>query len=376
MRITPPSRRYHELDAMRGIAAVVVMFHHFYIMFYRQGLAHSWISTLIYPLVAGHESVMLFFMLSGFVLSLPLLNGKAQSYPIYLLRRTLRIYGPYLAALALAIVGCAFFHGRLTGLGGPEPWPEHVSLSAVGQAVMFLGDRNDAIYDPAFWSLVQEMRISIIFPLLFLLTRILSLRTTFLMVGMCTVLGVQQPGSVLVRMFGSVVTVEYAGMFVLGILLATHIGVLSDLYRRLGGVQRVLIATVSLCLYYGVHSWTGGLWHLGDMPVAIGAGGLMVIALNSPHVRSILLHGSLGFMGRISYSLYLVHGTVLFALVALLRYRVSPPTLFLIFVPTVILLSWGFYLCVEAPFTRLSQKAGKLDVASLGLQRVEVGATN
>ena len=55
---------------------------------------------------------MLFFLLSGFVLSVPYLRGKGQAYPVYLIRRILRIYAPYLAALALAVAGAPPGMGR------------------------------------------------------------------------------------------------------------------------------------------------------------------------------------------------------------------------------------------------------------------------
>jgi len=51
--------------------------------------------------------VNLFFLLSAFVLALPYLKGDGLEYPAYLARRVIRIYGPYLFALALAVAGNA-----------------------------------------------------------------------------------------------------------------------------------------------------------------------------------------------------------------------------------------------------------------------------
>ena len=45
----------------------------------------------------GPEAVILFFVLSGFVLSLPAVNGRPQTYPTFITRRIFRIYVPYLA---------------------------------------------------------------------------------------------------------------------------------------------------------------------------------------------------------------------------------------------------------------------------------------
>src|SRR5665213_3578455 len=173
-------RRFHELDAMRGLAAVVVLGNHFRNMFYPTVLfAHGWQSVFLYPLVSGRESVMFFFLLSGFVLSLPFLRGKRQPYSIFLRRRILRIYGPYLGALVLALIGCALWHNRpgSTGWRGAT-WSNQVDLRSVLQHVLFIGNYNYERYNTAFWSLVYEMRISIIFPLLFVVANRLKARYT------------------------------------------------------------------------------------------------------------------------------------------------------------------------------------------------------
>jgi peptidoglycan/LPS O-acetylase OafA/YrhL len=103
----------------------------------------------------------------------------------------------------------------------------------------------------------------------------------------------------------------------------------------------------------------GGMWwHLGDTPVSIGAAGFIVFGLNSSRVKALLNASAIRFLGKISYSLYLVHMTVLCALAALLSHRLSHGGLLLVYLTTSILLSWGFYLTVEWPFMKLSRQAG------------------
>ncbi|OJV41506.1 MAG: hypothetical protein BGO25_17600 [Acidobacteriales bacterium 59-55] len=155
---------------MRGIAALVVLFHHYTHMFYPSLLTGTGVAAVILsPFISGHESVIYFFLLSGFVLSLPFLRGKNRPYPIFVRRRVLRIYGPYLAALALALAGCSLWHSQL-GVSGwrAGTWSAPVDLHSVIQHLLFIGDYNYNRYNTAFWSLVYEMRISLIFPLLFL----------------------------------------------------------------------------------------------------------------------------------------------------------------------------------------------------------------
>lgn len=350
-------RRFHELDAMRGLAAVVVLGNHFRNMFYPTAtFAHGWQSVFLYPLVSGRESVMFFFLLSGFVLSLPFLRGKTQPYWIFLRRRVLRIYGPYLGALALALIGCAIWHSRLgsTGWRGAT-WSRQVDLKSVLQHVLFIGNYNYERYNTAFWSLVYEMRISIIFPLLFVVANKLKARYTLLIVAACTLVGVHA----VQHQF--LITFEYVGVFLIGVLLAKNLDMLNGLYRRQGTVQHILLALLSLLFYFGGHriASAGPLWHLGDMPVVLGAVGLLILGLNSVKTSRALNSVIPTFLGRISYSLYLVHGTVLFAMAAALQNKVSPPVFFLIYFPTAILLSWGFYVAVEEPFMVMSRNAGR-----------------
>jgi len=351
------SPRFHELDSMRGIAAGVVLIHHFTHMFYPGVLtATGLLSIIFYPLVAGHESVMYFFLLSGFVLSLPLVRGKRQHYATFLARRTLRIYGPYLGALILSLAGCALWHNQLGATGwAAGTWSSSVSARSVLWHVLFLGDYNYSRYNTAFWSLVYEMRISIIFPILFLAVAWLRARYTLLLITVFTAVGVHN------GIHKLLITFEYAGVFILGALIAKHLDKINPCYRLLGSKRKILLAITSCVLYLGGHRITaiGPLWHLGDMPVVLGAAGFLIIGLNSISAARALNSGVPSFLGRISYSLYLVHGTVLFAMAATLGDKISHPAFLAIYIPTAVLISWGFYAFVEKPFIYLSKSIGR-----------------
>ena len=155
---------------MRGLAALVVVIHHIKLIFYKRTCTAGLPWFLLHPLVADHQSVMFFFLLGGFVLTLPMIRDKKQSYSVFIQKRFLRIYGPYFAALALAVAGCSMWHGQF----GTRVWAQPVSWPSVLNSVLFLGNYDYARFNIAFWSLVYEMRISIIFPLLYVLTLRLS----------------------------------------------------------------------------------------------------------------------------------------------------------------------------------------------------------
>src|SRR2546430_11607225 len=60
-----PTRRLQELDSLRGVASLTVVWHH-WIWIFRDAV----VPWYILPFVSGREAVILFFVISGFVLSL------------------------------------------------------------------------------------------------------------------------------------------------------------------------------------------------------------------------------------------------------------------------------------------------------------------
>ncbi|MCB9988463.1 MAG: acyltransferase family protein [Rhodospirillales bacterium] len=77
--VQPKSQRFHGLDSLRGIAALVVVFNHFYGVIPALASSENWLFsyTPLHTLIAGRQAVIIFFVLSGFVLSLPYVQGRA-----------------------------------------------------------------------------------------------------------------------------------------------------------------------------------------------------------------------------------------------------------------------------------------------------------
>jgi peptidoglycan/LPS O-acetylase OafA/YrhL len=339
-----------------------VVFHHFRIMALGEAKGPRWL-TLFNPLTTGHEAVMLFFLLSGFVLSLPYLRGRGQGYPIYLLRRILRIYAPYLFALALAVGGAAIWHSGLDRSGwSHETWSEPVSGRLVLEHVLMIGNYNWEQFNTAFWSLVVEMRVSIVFPLLFLMVHRLRVRTAlllFLVISSAAVLGEQYAFA----SERSLDSVKYGAVFICGIVLAGNFERVSAWFRGVRGAWRWAFALVSFVIYcWGHHiaSEVPRQFGLDLWLITLGAAGFMVLAINAQRVRVVLNSVVPRFLGRISYSLYLVHGTVLFALTYLLGSRLPVMAQLLVYVPASLLLAYLFCIVVEEPFLQVSRRVGKL----------------
>ncbi len=367
-------RRLPELDSLRGLAALVVVFYHFVLMW--PPLLDSlnpiqWhgihMTLLLHPLYTGHEAVVLFFVLSGLVLSFPYIRGRAQSYTIFLTRRILRIYGPYLGALALSIVGAAIWHGN-HGRGTWQSmfWSEPVRWKLVLQHIAFLGVYDWNQFDFVIWSLIDEMRISIIFPFLALLVLRVRSATALLLAAAASLLAMvavrHQPE--LSATFNLMITVHYVAFFILGILLAMHLKKISDRFRRLPAAVQAGIFAAAFLLYNFTSPFARlrdsmPLFMAADWCVAVGALGYIVVGLNAPPAQRFLNSAGPRFLGKISYSLYLIHAPVLLALTFSVRNRLSPWAQFPIYLVATLLLSYVFCICVEEPFIRLGHRLGR-----------------
>lgn len=100
-------KRYVQLDALRGLAAISVFLSH-YIGFINIPEWLEFISkTPLHIFWDGGAAVAFFFVLSGFCLALPYIGGdecKEISYFRFLIRRIFRLYPAYWFALILCIL--------------------------------------------------------------------------------------------------------------------------------------------------------------------------------------------------------------------------------------------------------------------------------
>jgi peptidoglycan/LPS O-acetylase OafA/YrhL len=368
-------RRFHELDAVRGIASMSVVLLHFHDFWISNTSTHLAIwkrVTLLFlaPLYAGQEAVILFFVLSGFVLSLPYHRGRQQPYFRYLIRRILRIYGPYGFALVLGIAGAAFWHHYpYYSQWGRGAWSVPVNFTLVEQHIVFLGAYDWTRYDFVIWSLIYEIRISIIFPLLILVTVWLGVPGSLLF-------GLLLSSTVLVLIpnvcyldlsawYSFISTLHYIAFFLIGIVLSSRLGSFRRWWMVSSRAGHWAVALGSIIGYtYGQIIVMIVVTHMQHHPAklltwiviiaqwinAIGAAGIIIVSLNATLVQRLLSSGPARFFGQISYSLYLIHPIVLLTLIYISAGRLPIWLLFIVYVLFAPLLAWIFCVAVEERF--------------------------
>jgi peptidoglycan/LPS O-acetylase OafA/YrhL len=351
--------RFDSLDSVRGIASVAVVFNHCLNVFPQVGGASLGQSEsqpgpvveflLWSPLSLvwhGKGAVAIFFVLSGFVLALPWLRGRPPPYDIFVLRRFCRIYLPYAAAVALAMV-------LATVLASPSPpllsawfdanWMEPVTFTAIVDHLLMLGPHNT--FDNAVWSLNHEMRISLLFPIL-----LLPLLRFGLPGAAVAAFGLYGTAGAITHFVGwhgapaeIAATIRFCTFFILGAALARSV----DWLRS---ACHAHTAWMSLC--------AGLLFLWGSSePIVMALGSALVIlsAVLPGPVQSILLRPSLRTLGRISYSLYLVHLLVILTAVHLLAGRVPLPAIVAGGFAASLLVAVLFNYWIEAPSDRLGR---------------------
>ncbi len=378
----PTGRRFHELDAVRGIASLIVVFQHFAELFaapISAGLATSlrhgrwggeqFVTLLkISPfgvIIRGSSAVATFFVLSGFVLALPFLSTKGPvSWPGFVLKRIVRLYLPFLGGFVLCVLGYSVFSRH--GIGGlnawfNSSWNSPLEFQDVLSHAFLINHIDYSKYNKAFWTLAYEMQMSLIFPALFWLSSKLTSRWLAVLSFLLMLMGATHlPHTTVHNTFLAVV-----GMFLLGIGLARNRSYLADRWGHLPrGTASIL--TIAALLSYNYAPSLGRLSsRIGITAALLGltSAVVVVMALTDRRWSEFLGSASCQFLGRISYSLYLSHLTVLYILIYASYEQMYSrlgsffwPSLFVAYIVMSLLFAWIFFHAIERPCTLLSQR--------------------
>jgi peptidoglycan/LPS O-acetylase OafA/YrhL len=347
--------RIKSLDSLRGIAALTVVIYHCNLIYFSaKGGAPHWVSfSPLRLLFDGHAAVMVFFALSGFVLFLSFKNVDGFRYYPYITKRFMRIYPPF----AFVIVCAALLCDLVKPLAIPHLWDDggHLldwdthSLPTLGAiaAHLAMSDRVQWL-DPPMWSLVHEMRISIFFPLIALWVlkdwRWATVGT--LLISVCSVLlnRTQLFAAWPVQPFD---TLQHVFLFAGGAALSLHAGAVRDWLSRMPIWTRMAF-------------WVGALVGI-TLPVVATFSALLLVALClAPWADAALTHTVPTWLGRVSYSLYLVHMPVLYTMMHLLWGRLPLVLLLACAVAVSLLVSELTYRFVEQPAMSLGRRLAAL----------------
>jgi peptidoglycan/LPS O-acetylase OafA/YrhL len=365
----PPSRIV-ALDGLRGVAALMVLLHHVMLMLpdfandvwaVPGATSHGVVEWLLLRtplrlLWAGQTRALLFFVLSGFVLGLPWLNGRAAPYGRFLLGRFCRIYPPYLIAMIVAAAGSILLGGQplpaATVYFNQLGWAFHPTWAAVPSVLGMVNNSSSAYMNEAMWTLVWEVRVALIFPLLLLpIVRWGNVGVGFVLIALILLkhISAKLVSPALSEVLNAPEdTFYYAQYFVYGVAVAANRTRIAAWFGRHHPSLGVL-CLVAGCLICWL-PWPAQ----HDRIVGIGAAVILVSIMGSAQVRSWLEISPLLWLGRQSYSLYLVHLPLI--MVVFIAFGGAVPLLAVAAVaPLALVLAWAFHRWVEAPSVAITQ---------------------
>lgn len=380
------NNRLESLDGLRGIAALVVVFAHamlmqpfFWALHYGpHDEQRSQIETLIADspirlLWGGDNAVILFFVLSGFVLALPWTNGRQLPYGSYLISRFCRIYLPYLVAMIISLVLAVTIGGaKIPGASdwvNLYAWANNYYWLDIPSLLLMLGNDYSTWLNNPTWSLVWEMRVSLLFPLLVIsVIRWRMAGVVAVAVGLWVALTVSQAiagaNPAETAMLGRPhLTFYYAAFFLMGVVLAYYRDVLTRLGSMGSGDVSIIMLVVGLWIWFTN-------WSIQPEFMKGAGAALIIIASISVGVpRKLLTTVPVQWLGRVSYSLYLVHVPVLLVAEYSLFQYLPHSTIVLIAIPTALVIAELFYRLVEGPTHRLGRYLVKRKSARAGNQK-------
>ena len=304
--------RLEFLDSLRGLASIAVVLSHFFIAY---GIDTRFKVVTYSPFhffFDGFAAVTFFFILSGFVLTLSLDREKEFNIWSFYAKRIFRIMPSYLIVLFLSLLAYSQYsiiHTKpesTTWIN--EFWSKPMSTISFIKELFFIKTDNTADLVFQNWTLNVEMAFSFLIPFLYL---ILKKSSIFLFIIFNLVLLIFFNFSVFIFHFS------------LGMILAfsqtkivTFVSGLNKKYKIGLLLLAILLYTYRYTIpmyYYYRYRQLNFLNNDTLIWILTGVGGylLLLFVFISEKAKKILHIHFIRLLGRLSYTIYLVHGAVL-----------------------------------------------------------------
>ncbi|QKS88052.1 acyltransferase family protein [Curtobacterium flaccumfaciens] len=357
-----PAGRIGSLDGLRGVAAAVVLIHHGLLVVPTLSDGNNgqpipanraWlVDTPLHVFWAGGEAVFVFFVLSGFVLTLPALR-RAQDWIAYYPSRLLRLYIPVIASVGLALA--LFLLVPRTPEAGASGWLlRHVEPLTAGGLLGDLTLVAPTRLNSPLWSLTWEVAFSLLLPLFVLIAKATHRVwwLTAIAALLLSALGRQYREDWLM----------YLPMFLLGSALAAGWERIPEIRRGPGWVLAGL-AVLGITFEWWLPRSLVGI-HV-PMVVVASAGLIVLLCGKWLPAERVMLGPVPRALGRLSFSLYLVHEPITVSVAYLLPTSVPWLTM-LVAIPVAVVVAGLFARLVELPAHRLAKRVARTITARRG----------
>lgn len=333
--------KFNFITFLRGPAALLVVYSHF-VGRYLEGIGQTywlkrWVDKLFArPLVIvedfGQLGVMVFFLVSGFIISHV---AQRETFGRFLIRRGFRIYPAYWVAVALVVLLDKGVRAQAIGFGTGE-W---LRIAIITNYV----HQPQRIILGVAWTLQIEVMFYV------LTAAMLPLLRSRPLIAVSANLGLVAITLYTARRFGGDWFLVAANASYLPYLLIGQILYFYRIQRIRGNISLLLGVTAYLLAVWGIWSMNPTFIEPAQSRTLCLVFALGLVAWAARYAESFGDNVISRFFSDISYSLYLVHGPLGLWLLACLHPRIGYGNAALIALVAVVVAAYAMHLLVERP---------------------------
>lgn len=314
--------RAHFLDGIRGWASLMVLFSHLVVFFLANSIKEfqPWIFGI---LTDGNLAIFIFFVLSGFVLTLGYVQKSEHKIIVALaLRRYPRLTIPIVCTCILVylLAQNGLFFNREAGLLTKNTWLVEfynfqtdilgcLKFATFGVFTYFDSTKS---YNPVLWTMGIELWGS--FVVFSIAALVLHLKKRAIILA-------------IILLYLVLVNNIYYLPFVCGVCISIGYKNMLNKYSKI-----ILYASpflMALVVYYSCSTLRGGLFGLPALPrtdlLSIVASSIIVwVGATHVGIRNFFQNGLSRYLGSISFPLYLTHFVVLCSFSSYLLIKIQP----------------------------------------------------
>lgn len=368
--------RFTKLDGLRGLLSLIVALNHSFMVVVIPTFASVWqqnpfifhglqskIQQLLMFIGNGGAAVTLFFLLSGFVLGESFSRIKISFTGIigFLVKRIIRLYPVYLFIVFLTAIymKLGFVYQTFPYSSSWFNWWMNfqMTLKELFLNIFFIHSYVGGVT----WTLRVILIVSIFFPLLYLINKKSSRWMDILISGFLVYL------SFTLLNIAGFRDLRYLYMFYFGLVIPKFKSLFSGAPNWLVSLTLPFAGIILLGFRYFTNEYQGGLI---ESIVSFFIIGLTAYG-NKISILKFLDGKALQFLGKISYSLYLIHFSVLYILARFMfqnypdlpytdQYLLIHVSLFTLSTCIAIAVSYAVYRYIELPAKTLANKVGHI----------------
>lgn len=367
------------LHAIRGFAALIVVIGHAKFHFWSGGTEYikafprvDW-SVFDYiafgiDMLSSNPALMVivFFVLSGFFIAYSYDSNNWKTKHFFI-NRTIRIYAPYLGSIIFTVF--VFWLATLVNIDvfysnnvseynqGLHESYQNFNFKTLGWSMLFVKNPVYIGYNDPYWSLLIEAMFYIIAPFFIIRPKLFLISTSFLMlIGFVF-------KSFLLRIISFAPLLNFLTIYSVFFAMGCFVYWLVFKYKIQDKIQKINVwyfnITAFLILFFAIM----GVFFMSSVYTFIAGGVftiIMIYRLLIYPVKMNFIHTFFISMGKISYSMYLIHFPFFILLYAILvkftGQEVFYTRIYWIPVAIVVLISYPFYYLVEHQSLKLIRR--------------------